>query len=132
MATGRFIWGPRCFIISAKVGGYQNTLWRQVRAEKKKRSYVFWILALLSLFYLALTLLLGDMGYLKYRKLKKKGDALKAEIAQVRGENARLRALLEDFRKNDYYLEKHAREEFGLSKKDEYIFLFEEEKDRGK
>jgi cell division protein FtsB len=114
------------------VGGYQNTLWRQVRAEKKKRSYVFWILALLSLFYLALTLLLGDMGYLKYRKLKKKGDALKAEIAQVRGENARLRALLEDFRKNDYYLEKHAREEFGLSKKDEYIFLFEEEKDRGK
>jgi len=112
------------------MGAYQGdkALWRQVRAEKKKRNYVFWTVGLLSLFYMFAVLMFGDMGYLNYRNLKNKSRSMKARIAQVRQENTRMKAMLDNYRKNDYLVEKHAREEFGLAKKDEYIFLFQDEK----
>lgn len=105
-----------------------RTLWRQVRAEKKRRNYVFWTFMLLSLIYMCTVLLLSDMGYLKYRKLRNKTEEIKTQIAQVRDENQKLKRVLQDYRKNGYLMEKHAREEYGLAKKDEYIFLFEDEK----
>jgi len=105
-----------------------KSLWRQVRAEKKRRNYVFWTITLLSLFYMFAVFMFGDMGYLNYRKLKGRSGSMKGQITDVRQENARMKALLENYRKNDYLMEKHAREEFGLARKDEYIFLFEEEK----
>lgn len=83
---------------------------------------------LLSLLYMCTVLLLSDMGYLKYRKLRNKTEEIKARIAQASDENQRLKTALQDYRKNGYLLEKHAREEYGLAKKNEYIFLFEDEK----
>ncbi|MDA8169911.1 MAG: septum formation initiator family protein [Nitrospiraceae bacterium] len=106
----------------------ERALWRQVRAERKKRDFVFWTLILLTLLYIAMTMVFGDMGYLKFRKLRGRSLSIKTQIARVRQENGRMRASLEEFKQNDYYKEKQAREDYGLSKQDEYIFLFQNRK----
>jgi cell division protein FtsB len=108
--------------------GANMALWKQVRAEKKKREYVFWTLLLLSVAYLASALLFGDTGYLKYRALRAKSRELSAQITLARQENANIEKTLEDFKRNDFYMEKHAREDFGLSRPGEYIFLFQDDK----
>lgn len=108
--------------------GGHKTLWLQVRAERKRRSHVFWTFIGLSLFFLGVSLLLGDMGYLKLRKLRAKSSALSAQASEIKKDNDRMRALLEEYKKNGFLVEKHAREEFGLARPDEYIFLFQDEK----
>ncbi len=100
-------------------------LWRQVRAEKKRRNYIFWTVMSLSFFYLAVVFLFGDMGFIAHQRLGARRDALRAELAQVKNENASLSALLQDFKSDEFVREKYAREDFGLSKKGEYIFLFQ-------
>lgn len=108
--------------------GANRALWKQVRAEKKKREYVFWTVILLSAAYLVSALIFGDTGYLKYRSLRAKSRELRAQITLARDENARMEKTLEEFRQNSFYMEKHAREDLGLSRPGEYIFLFEDEK----
>jgi cell division protein FtsB len=130
LAARPCIWARACYIISARMRAYQGdkALWRQVRAEKKKRRHVFWTIALLSLAYMFAIFMFGDMGYIKYRKLRNMSRSMHAQIARLKDENARIKNLLEDYRKNDYLVEKHAREDYGLARKGEYIFLFEDEK----
>ena len=101
-----------------------HTLWRQVRAEKKKRDYVFWTVVLLFLLYLAMSLLFGDMGYLKLRTLDARARALKSQVAETSEENARIKASIARFKSDRFYQEKLARSELGMAKKNEYIFIF--------
>lgn len=95
-----------------------------MRAEKKRASYVFWTVVLLSLLYLAGALVFGDMGYLKLRTLKARSLALKTEVASLNQKDARLKASMKDYRDDEFYQEKLAREDLGLAKKNEYIFIF--------
>ncbi|MDA8170554.1 MAG: septum formation initiator family protein [Nitrospiraceae bacterium] len=113
--------GPASSPGGAAVG---DALWRQIRAEKKKRDYVFWTFILLCIFYLAVSLVFGDMGYLRLRTLKARGRALKARVAEVRQENGRISASIKRFQGDEFYQEKRAREELGLAKKNEFIFIF--------
>lgn len=106
------------------VGTGGNALWRQIRAEKKRSGYVFWTVVLLSLLYLAGALVFGDMGYLKLRTLRARSHALQAQVAGLRQEDAQMRTSMRDYRDDKFYQEKLAREDLGLAKKNEYIFIF--------
>jgi cell division protein FtsB len=44
----------------------------------------------------------------------------------IKDENAQLKNVIESFQKNDFLMERHAREDFGLAKPDEYIFIYDE------
>ena len=101
-----------------------HALWRQVRAEKKRRDFVFWTAVLLCLAYLAMTLIFGDMGYLNLRTLEARSRALKVQVAEMKQENARIKASIERYRTGKFYQEKRARDELGMAKKNEYIFIF--------
>ncbi len=101
------------------------SLKRQVNAEIKKRRYIFYTLVLLSLLYISVSLVLGDTGLLSLRKLDARRAGLRAEIAAIKKENSALRDSLKTYKGNEFYMEKHAREDFGLSKPDEYIFIYE-------
>lgn len=103
----------------------KHLLRKQVASELKKQRYIFYTFFLLSLVYLAVGLVFGDSGYLKFRKLDQKRAELIEEIKTMKGENEKIKAFLDTYGKNEFYTEKHAREDFGMSKKGEYIYLFE-------
>ncbi len=109
-------------ITGNRAGG--NAIWRQIRAEKKKSGYVFWTVVLLSLLYLAGALVFGDMGYLKLRTLRTRTQALEARVANLKQKDTRLKTSMKDYRDDEFYQEKLAREDLGLAKKNEYIFIF--------
>ncbi len=111
-------------IILAEV--HSNRLLRkQVASEIKKRDYVVFTILLLTLIYLSTALFLSERSLLSYFELGRKETALQREVDIIRLENEKLKAIIESSSENDFYLEKHARENFGLAKPDEYIYRYE-------
>jgi len=104
----------------------EKLLRRQVDSELKKRSYVAYTVLLLALLYVLGTLVFGERGLMRYAELGKKETALRSEVSHLKQENDKLRAVIESYEENEFYLEKHARENFGLAGPDEYIYRYEE------
>jgi cell division protein FtsB len=101
-----------------------HVLRRQVRTELKRRRYILYTLLLLSLLYMGFNLVFSDTGLLRYLELKGRETALRKDLDHMARENGRLRTTIGEFEQNDFYVEKHAREEFGLAGPDEYIYIY--------
>lgn len=54
---------------------------------------------------------------------RKRVESLNAEIRQLENENARLRAEIDSVKKSTYAVERIAREDLGMSRKGEVIYL---------
>jgi len=102
-----------------------NLLRKQVVSEIKKRRLIFFTIMLLSFIYLFISVLFGEMGLLRYRELHKTRIHLETQIKEINKENEQLKTQMDSLKKDPFYLEKHAREEFGLAKPDEYIFQYD-------
>ena len=102
-----------------------NLLRQQVSSEMRKRRLIFYTVMLLSFIYLFVSLIFGDMGVLKYRELSKKKTRLQMQIQEMEQENLHIRSQIKSFKEDPFYAEKHAREDFGLAKPDEYIFQYD-------
>ncbi|MFZ6017303.1 MAG: FtsB family cell division protein [Nitrospirota bacterium] len=102
-----------------------NILRKQVVSEIKKRRLIFFIIILLSFFYLFISLIFRDMGFLRYRELNKTKARLEKQIDDIKKENMQLETQIKLLREDPFYMEKHAREEFGLARPDEYIFQYD-------
>ena len=102
-----------------------NRLRQQVASEIRKRKLIFYTIVFLSFLYLLINFIFGDMGLLKYRELRTKKTALDREIVEIEQENLRLRTQIKSLKEDPYHREKHAREDFGLAKPDEYIFQYD-------
>jgi cell division protein FtsB len=100
---------------------------KQVESEIKRRRYVVYTLLFLSILYVTATLVVGDRGLMRYLELSDKEQSLQVEVSQLQKDNVKLKGVIDSYEKNEFYLEKHARENFGLAEKDEYIYLYEEE-----
>ncbi len=103
----------------------QNLLRKQVTSEIKKRRLIFFTIMFLSMLYLAINFTLGDSGFFRYLELRGKKDQLVREIKEIEARNTRLQSDAKQFKENPFYLEKHAREEFGMARPDEYIFKYD-------
>ena len=102
-----------------------TTLQRQVNSEIKKRQMIFYTVIVLTLVYLSISLVFGDMGLVKYLELNRTRRNLEKQIAQITTQNEELRAQLKSIKEDQFYREKLAREEYGLSRPDEYIFQYD-------
>jgi cell division protein FtsB len=102
-----------------------NQLRKQVASERKKRKLIFFTVIFLSFLYLLITLIFGDMGLLQYRELSGKKIHLEAQVKEIGRENEQIRSEIKSIREDPFYKEKHAREDFGLAKPDEYIFQYD-------
>ncbi|MBM4140759.1 MAG: septum formation initiator family protein [Nitrospira sp.] len=102
-----------------------NLLRKQVVSEIRKRRLIFFTIMLLSFIYLFISVLFGDMGLLRYRELYKTKTRLEKQINEINKENVQLKSQIDSLKKDPFYIEKHAREEFGLAKPDEYIFQYD-------
>jgi cell division protein FtsB len=102
-----------------------NLLRKQVTSEIKKRRLVLFTVILLSFIYVSISLIFGDMGSLRYRELHKTKINMEKQIREIEKENEQLRTQIKLLNEDPFYAEKHAREDFGLAKPDEYIFLYD-------
>ena len=69
-------------------------------------------------------LVFGEWGMLHYRRLSEERRLLEERSQALQRENELLREKIYRISKDDRYLEKIAREEFGLARKGEIIYLF--------
>jgi cell division protein FtsB len=102
-----------------------NLLRRQVIAEARKRKLIFLTFVILSFIYLTISLVFGDMGLFRYLELNRTKVNLEEQIAEVNRQNEQLRTQLKLLKEDPFYREKLAREEYGLSKPNEYIFQYD-------
>ncbi len=97
----------------------------QLVAFERQRTKVIYLSIFLCVLLYFGGVLLGNNGILKYYRLNKIKDSLISEIKNKEIENKKLRAQINSLKEDPFYIEKHAREEFGLAKPDEYIFKFQ-------
>jgi cell division protein FtsB len=102
-----------------------NLLRKQVFSEMRKRKLIFYTVMLLSFIYLFVSLIFGDMGLLKYREMYKTKTRFQMQIQEIEQENLHIRSQIKSMKEDPFYAEKHAREDFGLAKPDEYIFQYD-------
>ncbi|HAK88228.1 MAG TPA: hypothetical protein DHV16_00650 [Nitrospiraceae bacterium] len=107
-----------------------RNLRQQVVVEKKRRNVIFFTVIALASLYMGASLLFGNMGLIKYFWLHKTKNKLDVEMKHIETENQRLKAEIHALKHDPYYIEKHAREDFGLAKPDEYIFQFQNDNTR--
>jgi cell division protein FtsB len=107
-----------------------RNLRQQVIIERKRRNIIFFTIIILTFLYIGTELIYGDMGLISYLKIKKVKNALEAEINTLEKENKILESQIKALKEDPYYIEKYAREEFGLAKPDEYIFQFQNDADK--
>ena len=105
--------------------GSGNLLRKQVISEIKKRRLIFFTIVLLSFLYLATSFVFGDMGFLRYKELSYKKAHLETQIHELSEENEQLKSKIKLIKEEPFYTEKHGREDLGLAKPDEYIFLYD-------
>jgi len=65
----------------------------------------------------------SDRGYPELQHAQKRVDGLRGEIAHLQSENARLRAEIESVKRSTYAVERIAREDLGMSKKGEVVYM---------
>jgi cell division protein FtsB len=65
------------------------------------------------------------MGLFKYLELNRTRTSLEKQIAQISIQNEQLRSQLKSLKNDPFTREKLAREEYGLSRPDEYIFQYD-------
>lgn len=70
--------------------------------------------------------LFGDRGFLHLMQERRRSEALQRDIAALRAENAMLATQIQALRSDPRTIEKLAREELGLARPDEIVFLVPE------
>ncbi len=104
-----------------------KNLRQQVSVERRRRTLIFFTIITVALIYIGITMIVGNMGVMKYLELQKNKNRLQSEIANMEKENKMLRAHVDALKRDPFYIEKQAREEYGLAKPDEYIFQFQDD-----
>ena len=69
------------------------------------------------------SLFFGGRGTAELQTSRKRVADLRAEIRRLEAENARLRSEMVSVRKSSYAVERIAREELGMSKRGEVVYL---------
>jgi cell division protein FtsB len=98
---------------------------KQVASEVRKTRLILLTIFFLTALYLGVTFLLGDLGFIRYIELRKTKTQLEHQITDISKDNDKLRKEIKLLKEDPFYSEKHAREKYGMSKPDEYIFQYE-------
>ena len=102
-----------------------NLLRKQVMSEVKKKRLIFLTFVVLCFIYLSISLVFGDMGLFRYLELNRTKKNLESQLSEINKQNEQLRTQLKLLKEDPFYREKLAREEYGLSKPNEYIFQYD-------
>ena len=82
--------------------------------------------AVLAILYLAESFIFGEMGVIKYYRMKAQYDSLRKEIAELKQDNARLLKDVHSLKTDPEYLEIIARDKLGLARPGEIVYYYDE------
>jgi cell division protein FtsB len=99
----------------------------RVRSEVGLRRKAVTLASILVFIALIVGSLFGDQGVLHLMIQRRQTEALEAKVEALREENQRLAAEIAALRREPGAVEKLAREELGLAKKGETVFVLREE-----
>lgn len=100
---------------------------RTGRPETSLRRRAAALASLLALIALVVGSLFGDRGVLQLMTQRERAGRLESEIEELRAENGRLAAEIEALRRDPRAIERLAREQLGLARPGETVFLIREE-----
>jgi cell division protein FtsB len=105
------------------------TMVREVRGggDPSLRRKAWAVASLLALVALVVGSLFGDRGMLQLFAHRKRAEALQGEIQDLRAENLRLGAEIQSLRSDPRAIERLAREELGLARRGETVFILRED-----
>ncbi|MDH4222042.1 MAG: septum formation initiator family protein [candidate division Zixibacteria bacterium] len=94
---------------------------KNVFSQKKILRRLFFLLVLFLIFYLYFV---GDYGFLRLLSLKKEKDSLILETKKLQAQNMDSEMEIGKLKEDLFYIEKVARERYGMAKEDELIYKF--------
>jgi len=103
---------------------HRNLTKMEIEKRRILRRRVVLILSIVGALYLAVPLLLGDMGILKYFEMLETRRQISAAIEKLTAENQMLKKEVDALRSDSIVIEKIAREQLGLVKDGEVIYQF--------
>ena len=104
----------------------------RARTEVGLRKRAATLGSLIALIALVVGSFFGDRGILRMVAQRERAESLKREIEQLRTENARLAVEIVALRSDPRSIERLAREELGLARPGETVFLIREEESSGR
>jgi cell division protein FtsB len=97
------------------------------RSEPRARMKAWVLGTVIALIALTVGSVFGDRGILNLVNKRRQVEEMRGELEALRAENARLSAEIAALRTNPRAIERLAREELGLARPDETVFLIREE-----
>ena len=104
----------------------RNVRRKQVADDRKKRRLIYLTFGIMLFIYLTLNMIIGENGLLKYIQLRSMKNRLHAETSAMKKQNEDARSQIETLENEPDQVEEFARE-YGLTKKGEWIFKFEDQ-----
>jgi cell division protein FtsB len=98
-----------------------------VRSEPGARRRAWVLGTAIALIGLGGGAVFGDRGILNLLQKRREVEGLRAQIETLRGDNARLAVEVAELRSSPRAIERIAREELGLARPDETLFLIRED-----
>jgi cell division protein FtsB len=101
-----------------------------VKAERNSRR-ARWktpliVAGVLLVLYFLITRVVGEMGVVKYCRMRAQRTALTEEIATLTQDNTRLRKEVSSLKNDSAYLERVARDKLGLARPGEIVYYYGE------
>jgi cell division protein FtsL len=97
-----------------------------LKSEPRARMRAFVLGTVIALIALGVGSVFGDRGILNMLGEREKVESLRVELDELKAENARLSAEIADLRTSPRAIERLAREQLGLARADETVFLIRE------
>ncbi len=93
-------------------------------AKSARRKMLILAAGVVFSLYLLASFVLGEMGLVKYYRMKSQYNTLSAKIAELRSDNARLTREVRSLRSDPAYLERIARDKLGLARPGEIVYYY--------
>jgi len=102
----------------------RNFLKSDKQSSNSLRKKIIIVLAALLLIYFLASSILGEMGLIKYYRMKAQYNTLSAETATLKRDNAKLAKEVRALRSDAEYIEQIARDKLGLARPGEIVYYY--------
>ncbi|HUI44877.1 MAG TPA: septum formation initiator family protein [Nitrospirota bacterium] len=106
--------------------GKRNYLKKDRRSRNSFKRKALITAAALAALYLLASFIFGEMGLIKYYRMKAQYDSLTQEIARLKQDNDRLLKDVHALKTDPDYLEILARDKLGLARQGEIVYYYDE------
>jgi cell division protein FtsB len=107
-----------------KQGVKGKSLRGQIVSERRRKVRITLVMFAIVLVIIGLNLIFDEAGFIKYINLKKEEKVIEQNIAKIEKEITALKEEIIEIKTDPFHIEKQAREDLGLAKPDEYVFMY--------